>query len=75
VTKIRKLMTRLSNAKAGSKTLPAAGKYLEEAVEKLAAALADEIAAEDPQNGEVTLRMIDLPFITAADKAEVASSA
>jgi hypothetical protein len=27
-------MTRLSNAKAGFKTLPAAGKYLEEAVEK-----------------------------------------
>jgi hypothetical protein len=41
----------------------AAGKYLEEFVEKLV----DEIALKDPRNGKVTVRISDLSFLTAPD--------
>lgn len=43
----------------------------EEEVRALQAALAGEIAGEDPRNGEVLLLMVDKPFVSEQDAAEV----
>ncbi|MEW5309299.1 MAG: hypothetical protein WDW38_001194 [Sanguina aurantia] len=35
--------------------------------------LAEEVASEDPRNGEVVVRLLDLPFVTESDRAEIES--
>lgn len=52
----------------------AAAKEASAALRALQAQLAEEVAAEDPRNGEVTLLMIDRPFVTEKDLRAEADS-
>lgn len=36
----------------------------------LQAQLAAEVGSEDPRNGELTVRLLELPFVYDGDKAE-----
>ncbi|KXZ53919.1 hypothetical protein GPECTOR_6g837 [Gonium pectorale] len=70
---IHALMVRLSRVRPGATTAPAYGGAPAASVSSLQEALAAEIGSEDPRNGELTVRLLEAPFVFEADAAEAAS--
>ena len=64
--RIKSLLARLSKA---SRAQAAADKV---AVEAMRQQLVAEVASEDPRNGEVTVRLVDLPFVLESDEEQQA---
>ena len=64
--RIKSLLARLSKA---SRAQAAADKG---AVEAMQQQLVAEVASEDPRNGEVTVRLVDLPFVLESDEEQQA---
>ena len=64
--RIRGLMTSLAKAPRGQ------GASDREATQALQQQFVAEVACEDPRNGEVTVRMVDLPFVFDSDQEQQA---
>ncbi|GLI64360.1 hypothetical protein VaNZ11_007601 [Volvox africanus] len=71
--RIHTLMARLARVKPGAATAPAYGGAPAADVSVLQEALANEIGAEDPRNGELTVRLLETPFVFGTDRAEAES--
>lgn len=72
--RVKTLLQRLSRAAPGATTAPGYNGYSDEPVSNLLSMLEEEVGLEDPWNGEVTVRQIDMPFISHdEDVLEVAS--
>lgn len=68
------LLQRLSKLKLDAKTAPGGPQGPEATIEELRAALAEEIAAECPRNGDLAVNALDKPFVNPdVDQAEAAS--
>ena len=59
--------------KEGANTAPAVGDAPAAKVSELQAKLREEVAAEDPYNGELVIRNIDKPFILETEADEIMS--
>ena len=73
--RIKKLMADLSRAPRGTGVAggsAAAAQGSETAKLALQRDFMAEVAGEDPRNGEVTVKMVDLPFILEADAEQEA---
>lgn len=64
-SRIRGIMSRLSKVPRGAAE---GGRELQELLRQFVA----EVACEDPRNGEITVRLVDLPFIMETDHHEQA---
>ncbi|GIL52118.1 hypothetical protein Vafri_8045 [Volvox africanus] len=71
--RIHTLMARLARVKPGATTAPAYGGAPAVEVSVLQEALATEIGSEDPRNGELTVRLLETPFVFGTDRAEAES--
>ncbi|GLC42145.1 hypothetical protein PLESTB_000635800 [Pleodorina starrii] len=72
--RIHTLMARLSRVKPGATIAPAYGGAPAADVSALQEALAAEIGCEDPRNGELTVRLLEAPFVyESSDRAEAES--
>ncbi|KAK9832068.1 hypothetical protein WJX81_003754 [Elliptochloris bilobata] len=71
--RIAGIMKRLSQVAAGEDGVPASGDAAAAKVTDLVAEFEAAVATEDPYSGEIVVRNIGRPFITAGEAAEVAS--
>ncbi|KAG1655491.1 hypothetical protein FOA52_008962 [Chlamydomonas sp. UWO 241] len=62
--RVRGLLARLAKVKPASRGDPQ--------VSTMQQQLASEVAAEDPRSGEITVRLVDLPFVSEADQQQAA---
>lgn len=67
--RIRALVERLAALPEGATSAPAAGDMAAESVEVLRQQLEEEVAVEDPYCGEMVVRHISRPFVSAGEAA------